>query len=289
MRIGPAGNSLQFYDEGHKATTEMPLWLSNMGLNAYEYSFGRGIRMSHETAKNICDQAKKYDILISGHAPYFINLANIDGGMLEKSYTYVTSTAEMTRSMGGNRVIFHPATVGKLERGVAVDNMVEKAKVLVDKIYDRGYSDMTFCPETMGKMGQIGDTTEILKICKLWENFIPCIDFGHLNCRMQGGIKTTENYCDIIDEILQTIGERGRNFHVHFSKIKYGKGGEVCHLTFEDTEYGPEFYPLAEAIYKMNVEPTIICESAGTQAKDALLIKNMLNTAKKQVKTPLGF
>ena len=34
--------------------------------------------------------------------------------------------------------------------------------------------------------------------------------------------------------------------------------------------YGPDFEPLVEVIYKHNLSPTIICESAGTQSDDAL-------------------
>lgn len=276
MRIGPSGNSERFYAEGFNATEQMPRFISEFGLDAYEYSFGRGVNMSHKKAEAIKIEAEKYDILVSGHAPYFINLANLDDGMLDKSYTYVTSSAEMTRAMGGNRVIFHSATQGKLGREEAVARTVEKAKILVDTIYQRGFSDMIFCPETMGKIGQIGDTTEILQICKLWENFIPCIDFGHLNSRTHGGLKTVKDFEDVLDEIVQTIGERGKNIHIHFSKIMYGKGGEVKHLTFADTEYGPDFELLAEALDKLKFDPTIICESAGTQTDDAIKMREIM-------------
>ena len=66
-----------------------------------------------------------------------------------------------------------------------------------------------------------------------------------------------------------------KNFHVHFSKIQYSSKGEVRHLTFEDTIYGPEFEPLAAALKRLDLEPYIICESAGTQAEDALAMKKM--------------
>ncbi len=277
MRIGPSGNSEEFYAEGYKNTEDEPKWLKEkLGLNAYEYSFGRGVNMSHEKAEKIRKEAEKYDVLISGHAPYFINLANLDDGMLEKSYTYVTSTAEMTRSMGGERVIFHPAAQGKLERGEAVERTVDNAKWLMDRIFERGYGDMIFCPETMGKIRQIGDTTEVLRICKLWDNFIPCIDFGHLNARTGGSLKTVNDFKDILNEIVDTIGERGKKLHVHFSKIMYGNGGEIKHLNFDDTEYGPDPLLFAEAVVSLGFEPTIICESAGHQAFDAKSMKEMI-------------
>ena len=72
--------------------------------------------------------------------------------------------------------------------------------------------------------------------------------------------------------------ERVKHFHVHFSKIMYGAKGEIKHLTFEDTVYGPEFVPLAVALKELKLEPYIVSESAGTQADDALEMKRLYGT-----------
>ncbi|MBR1971245.1 MAG: endonuclease IV, partial [Clostridia bacterium] len=67
MRIGPSGNSEEFYAAGFKNTEQEPKWLrEELGLNAYEYSFGRGVNMSFEKAEKIKVEAQKYDVLISG-------------------------------------------------------------------------------------------------------------------------------------------------------------------------------------------------------------------------------
>ena len=55
----------------------------------------------------------------------------------------------------------------------------------------------------------------------------------------------------------------------HFSRIAYTKGGEKCHLTFADTAFGPPHLPLLQLLKVRGLAPTIICESAGTQAEDA--------------------
>ena len=55
----------------------------------------------------------------------------------------------------------------------------------------------------------------------------------------------------------------------------YGGKGEIKHLTFEDTQYGPEFEPLASALKELNLEPYIVSESAGTQDIDALEMKRI--------------
>ena len=61
--------------------------------------------------------------------------------------------------------------------------------------------------------------------------------------------------------------ERMKHFHVHFSKIMYSSKGEVKHLTFEDTVYGPEFAPLALALKELKLEPYIVSESAGRRLR----------------------
>ena len=66
-----------------------------------------------------------------------------------------------------------------------------------------------------------------------------------------------------------------KQFHAHFSKIEYSDGGEVKHLTFGDTVYGPEFNMLGELIAERDCSPTIICESAGTQAEDSQTMKRI--------------
>ena len=122
----------------------------------------------------------------------------------------------------------------------------------------------------MGKINQLGTLEEVLELCSIDERLIPAIDFGHLNARTMGTLKTSKDFEKILEATENKIGyDRMKIFHSHFSKIEYTDGGEKKHLTFEDTKFGPDFEPLAEIICKKKLTPTIICESAGTMAIDA--------------------
>ena len=104
----------------------------------------------------------------------------------------------------------------------------------------------------------------------------PTIDFGHINARTYGSLKTAEDYEKIITHLINNLGsERAKKIHIHFSKIEYSNGGEVRHLTFADTVFGPEFSPLASIMKKYKLEPIVICESDDTQADDALIMKQL--------------
>lgn len=59
IRFGPSGNSDSFYAQGYSATKQQPAWLYERGLNALEYSFGRGVRMTEKTAAEIRAEAKR--------------------------------------------------------------------------------------------------------------------------------------------------------------------------------------------------------------------------------------
>lgn len=277
IRFGPSGNSESFYSTGHNSTIQAPKWLNELGLNAYEYSFGRGINISDATATSIGLEAKKYDVEISVHSPYYINFANPDDEMVEKSYNYVTNSSMKVRCFNGNRVVFHPASLGKANRIDAVNLTKKRLNILTERIYKLSLDDMLFCPETMGKINQIGTLEEVVDFCKIDKIFVPTIDFGHLNARTFGGIKSEKDYDEIISYIISELGnERASKMHIHFSKIEYSKvGGEVRHLTLDDHTFGPEYPPLAKIIKKYNLSPVILSESAGTQTEDALTMKRI--------------
>jgi deoxyribonuclease-4 len=281
LKFGPAGNCKTFYDAGYKKTLEAPKWLYENGLDAYEYSFGKGFTLPDSTAELIAEEMKKYNIAISVHAPYYINFATPTDEMAEKSFNYVLESLRKLRILGGNRLVVHPASQGKMTREEAVELCKSRLEILKNKIKEAGYDDMYICLETMGKSAQIGTYEEILDFCKIYDKFIPTFDFGHINALTQGTLKTKDDFKKIIDRSIEVIGwERTQMAHVHFSKIEYSNKGEVKHLTLEDDIYGPEFQPLAEVAKEYNLNCVVICESKEFQGRDAIIMKNIYNSIK---------
>jgi len=274
VKFGPSGNSISFYEQGNKHTYQAPLWLYDLGLELFEYSFGRGVNLSSDTASLIAEQAKKYNIEISAHAPYYINLASEDEIKIKNSFGYVLQSLKALRALGGNRLVIHLGSSGKTDYKESVLRINKNVEKLIGIINENEYSDMILCPETMGKAGQVGDTQGILKVCKISSQLLPTFDFGHINSRGCGVLKCKNDYRRELDMLFESLDEyRARNIHIHFSKIQYGAKGEIRHLTLADTEYGPEFEPLAELIKEYKMTPHILCESDGTQAEDACQLK----------------
>ena len=274
--FGPSGNSESFYAEGHKGTIESPKWLRERNLDLFEYSFGRGYMMKTEVAQKLGEEFSKYGITLSLHAPYFINFANPDEEMFQKTIGYIKTGIKFLHSFGAKRLIFHPASCGKAKREDAVKLMNERISSLMPEFEAEMTKDMYLCPETMGKTMQIGTYKEIIDLCTCSEKLIPTFDFGHINALTQGTLKTKEDYQKIFDYSFEKLGAfRTKNAHIHFSKIEYGGKGEIRHLTFDDKIYGPEFEPLCECLIQNNMNCHVICESNGTMAEDAISMKNL--------------
>ncbi len=282
IRFGTAGKSDSFETLGYKNTADIVDYLKHFNLNAFEYQCGRGVRVNEASVKKLGADAKENDIALSLHSPYYISLSSVEKEKRDNSINYIVDSAKAARLMGADRVVVHSGSCGKLTRSDALElakDTVTRALLTLDEM---GLSDITICPETMGKINQLGNLEEVLELCKLDERLIPCIDFGHLNARTLGGIKGATDYEAILDSVENELGnDRLKVFHSHFSKIQYtDNGGEKCHLTFEDDVYGPQFEPLMEIVYKKGLTPRFICESAGTQAEDAMAMKEYFESLK---------
>ncbi|MBQ4542201.1 MAG: TIM barrel protein [Clostridia bacterium] len=277
IKFGPSGFCEEF-SLTNKSTEEMPKWLLNHNLKCYELSFTNGVRLSFETAEKYGKLFSDANIEVSVHAPYYINFANPDPLMIEKSNGYIIESLKRMEKLGATKLIFHPGTQMKMTRDEAFNNTYNNIKNLINVLDEQGFKNYILCPETMGKHGQIGTVEEIAKICTIDERIIPTIDFGHVNSFNQGSLKTEEDFAKIFETFKSYLGDRFNKVHIHFSKIEYGKKGEIKHLTFDDSVYGPEFEPLAKVLKKYNVEACVISESAGTQTKDACTMQNIYHS-----------
>lgn len=278
-KFGPAGNSESFSKMGYKHSYEVPKYLADMGLDHFEYQCGRGVNIGIEKATEFGNIAKEKAISISLHAPYYISMSSVEEQKRINSVNYIIDSAAAVKAMGGDRIIVHTGSCAKLERNDALVLAIDTMKLALTALKERGLDSVHICPETMGKINQLGTLNEVIELCKVDESIIPCIDFGHLNARTMGTIKTKDDYKEILDTLENELGkDRTKVFHSHFSKIEYSIGGEKRHLTFEDNLYGPDFEPLMELVAQRNYSPIFVCESAGTQAEDALKMKEYYNS-----------
>ncbi|ABO49031.1 Endonuclease IV [Desulforamulus reducens MI-1] len=282
IKFGSAGAPDSFYAQGHKSSLQMPEWLAQRGLDAYEYQCSRGVKIKEPMARELGEKARQFGVALSIHAPYYINLSTEESDKKIKTKGYILDSLRVARWMEAKTVVFHPGGGPGTNRGETFNRSKILFREILQEIAAEGLQDILLAPETMGKINQMGSLEEVLELCSLGEQVVPCIDFGHLNAVSQGSLKTKDDYAKILDIIENQLGkEVVKHLHVHFSIIEFTKAGEKKHWTLRESHlYGPDFAPLAELIVERQMEPVIICESAGTQAEDALIFKSMVKKYK---------
>ena len=271
-RFGTAGLS-DSYPGKTFDPEKIAAYTAGFGLTAFEYQCGRGVRLAHDKASALGAACAAKGIALSVHAPYYISMSSLEEDKRLHSIDYLLQSCALVKALGGRRVVFHSGSCGKQSREAALEKALDTMRRAVAAVDAAGYGDCILCPETMGKVNQLGTLDEVLALCSVDERITPCIDFGHLYARSQGiefaGDHAAADYAALLDK-LQVLGPaRAAQFHAHFSRIAYTKGGEKCHLTLGDTAYGPPHAPLLALLKARGLAPTIICESDGTQAEDA--------------------
>ena len=280
-KFGPGGNGDLFYAEGGKGTVQAPAWLSEYGLDAYEFEAGNGLMAGEATLRKIGEEAKKYGIHTSLHTPYFISLSGVVEEKRLKSIDYIQKSLWAAELIGAKTIVIHSGSAAKISRQEAMRLSCDTLARVIEAVGD---TDIKLGIETMGKVNQLGTLDEVIEQCKVDSHYVPVVDFGHMNARERGGLFTcADDYRRVFDKIAQGCSDEvAKNLHCHFSKIQYTDAGEKKHLTFADREYGPDFEPLVEAIVKEGLTPTIICESDGTMPEDALQMKKYYNSLLEQ-------
>ncbi len=270
--FGPGGNSDAFRLAGYTSTLYAPAWLSGIGLDAYEYEAGNGLSAGKDILRAIGNEAKINNIHMSYHTPYFISLSGVVTETRLKSIGYIRESIDAAKLLGADTIVVHCGSCAKISRDEA---MRLAADTLIRVLHEVPTYGIKIGLETMGKKNQLGTLDEVLELCRIDSAFVPVVDFGHLNARECGGVfNSPDDYLSVFSKIERRMGaDVASNLHCHFSKIEWTDKGEKRHLTFDDTIYGPDYRPFAEAIKIGGLAPTVICESAGTQSDDALLMK----------------
>ncbi|MCM1404351.1 MAG: TIM barrel protein [Prevotella sp.] len=273
VRFGPAGNDAKFYADGNQSSVDAPRWLAGMGLNAYEISFGRGIRMTDKTAQVIGAQAARYGVQISVHAPYYINLANTTNW--EKNYHYIRRSLELLALMGGNRLVVHVGCQMQMTREEALRNCRQSLQAVITRLHNDGIDNYWLCLETMGKYTQIGNLDEICALCALDpQHLMPTVDLGHMNCLAQGQLDLERVFRQ-----LQIFPQA----HFHISFIEYGLKGEIRHLTLADKQFGFDLTVVMRHLRARPGNDVVICESDSIMAQDSLQLRDFYLQKKREV------
>lgn len=263
--LGPAGNCGTTKD---KSTLGSLNHLVNIKLNAQEIEFVRSIYLTEKTAKEVGELAKKLNIRLSIHAPYFINLASEKKQIIENSKRMILASASMGEIINADAIAIHSGYYGKFGKERSYEMIKEAYLDILDRMKERGIKNVKLGLETMAKESQFGSLDEIIQMCKEVKQLIPYIDWAHLFVRNNGKI----DYSEIFDKIKVLKLD---HINSHFEGVQYNiktKKFVDVHIPINSH---PPFEPLAKEILKRKVDITIISESPILEL-DSLKMKKVL-------------
>jgi deoxyribonuclease IV len=239
LHLGPGGTEGIGYEQGIKKIKEL-------NLNALEVEFTYGVKLTNEQSKIIGENAKKNNIKLSVHAPYYINLASDEEEKIQASIKRILDSCERAHYLNAEFVVFHAGFYQK-KTPIETYNIIKKNIILIDEIIKKNKWNVKLAPETTGKHSQFGSVKELINLHKETNCYV-CIDFAHIYARQNGKI----DYDEVMNQIkiLPYI-------HSHFSGIDFSIKGEKKHL-ITDVEL---IKPLVKAVIKHNLDITIINES----------------------------
>lgn len=154
------------------------------------------------------------------HAPYIINLANnLDPSRYQFSMNFLRSEIDRCISLGVKYLVLHPGSAVKLDREIAIDNIINALNLVLKQ-----EDEIMILLETMaGKGTEIGINLNELKYIidniNLEEKIGVCIDTCHLN---DSGVDL--NYFDdYLNNFESLIGlDKLKCVHINDSKNEVG-------------------------------------------------------------------
>lgn len=267
LRFGPAGVP----NSAKKPTTPDGIRrCRELGLGCMEMEFVQRVSMGEETAREVAVVAAEADIVLSSHAPYYVNLNSAEEQKVIDSVKRIMQAARITALCGGTGTVFHAA----FYQGTAAQAVYDTVKGHLQRMRaDLGAEGFTIAlrPETTGKESQFGTVDELLRLSVELPGVLPCIDFSHLHARSGGAYNTYDEFLAVLQQIERVLGRLGLdNMHIHVSGIAYTAKGERHHLNLQESDL--QYEALLRALKDMNAGGIVVCESPNLE-EDAMLLQ----------------
>jgi deoxyribonuclease-4 len=248
--------------------------VKKLGLGCMEIEFVRGVNMSNEKALMIRKVAESLGVILTVHAPYFINLSSSEPAKVIASKQRILSSARVGAMAGAESVTFHPAYYGSKPS----NEVYEVVKAALSEIVETLRAEqinIDIRPETTGKASQFGTIDELLTLSNEVSGIKPCVDFAHIYARSVGKFNSYAEFMSILDKVESYLGANAlKDMHIHLSNIQYGDKGEQKHLIIQDEDCEFKYKELLKALYDREVCGVLVCESPNLET-DALLFKKI--------------
>ncbi len=245
--------------------------MKELELGALELGWVQSVRVSESTCASIKNISREQGILLSVHAPYFINL-NATDEEWPKSRKRLMDAAMYGHLAGATDIIFHPGSYFGQPVEEVLERSIARLQSCVDELRAKG-NPVTLRPETMGKSAMLGSLEDTLRMSRAIDGVEPCLDFAHLHARPgDGSMNSVEEWLVVLNAYAQSIGHDSlQRLHIHLSGIEYSEKGERNHLPIVKSDFN--LRALFTALLEQGCAGRILCESPEME-NDALYLQD---------------
>ncbi|MEN9625999.1 MAG: hypothetical protein RL557_327 [archaeon] len=229
--------------------------LSKRGLGACEIAFTYGVYIKNDAdMAMIRAAAEKFNIKLSIHAQYWVNLNSSEKKKIEESKQRIIKCCEVGEKLGCYRVVFHPGYYGKMAPEETYAN-IRDAILDMQEVIKKNKWKIRIAVETMGKVNVFGSIEQIEKLAKETGCEF-CIDFAHILARDK-----------VVDyEKIKRLFGKSSHWHCHFSGIVYGEKGEKHHKKTEKEDWKK----LLSELQKIKNKTIVIINESPTPVEDSV-------------------
>lgn len=247
--------------------------IRELGLDHLEIAWVRSVRVSDEMCAEISAAAKRHNVTLSIHAPYYINLNSQTADLMQKSDERLLAAARRGWLAGARDIIFHPGSYHEQPAEQVYERAKEKLLEITGILREEGV-EVNLRPETMGKAAMFGNLDEVIQLSRDVPGVLPCIDWAHLHARTgDGTFNSYDEFADALRKVREALGEEGlKRLHFHMSGIAYTKKGEKEHIPLNEADI--RYRELLQALVDFGVEATCAVEAPEPfHTADALTIQ----------------
>ncbi|HOI19182.1 MAG TPA: TIM barrel protein [Candidatus Woesearchaeota archaeon] len=247
-------------------------YIKEIELDGMELEFVRGVRMSEELAMQVKEKKERLGLELSAHGPYYINLNSLSKDIVNSSVERIYQTAKIAHLAGAKSITFHAAYYLSDTKDTVFERVKNILIELIKRLKAEGIN-IFVRPELTGKPTQFGDIDELIRLSRVVDGILPCIDFSHNYARTNGKFNSYEEFYSFMEKYKRGLGDFGLyNMHCHISGIDFGDKGEKKHLNL--VESGFNVSTLLSVIKEFGCKGIIICESPNIES-DALYMKKL--------------
>ena len=214
-----------------------------------------GITSSFGDLNSIGKMAKRLDVNVSLHTPYYMDLGS-NNELTDKCMDSIRHAGLILDALQGDVVVTHLGLYNNVhDQDTIEDNIFNNVAMLMDWWKENGLKPRLGV-EITGWQDVFGSLEQVLALCDDIDGVMPVINFPHYHSRMNGSLLESSDFTTLLEAVEPYCNGR---MHALFAGTEYLDGNEKRLTPIKKGDL--RFEPLGEALADLKPDITIISSS----------------------------